>query len=123
MEARDTFSGKYDIVVCDGFVGNVLLKTLEGGGKLFSNELKRVISHPLVILGKLILAPRLLKMKKNLSEDAIGGAFMIGMKKPVLKAHGNASPYAFCNAILLAAKVGETNLAEKITKALTTSMQ
>jgi len=118
MEARDTFSGNFDIVVCDGFVGNVLLKTLEGGGKLFSNELKRVISHPLAILGKLILAPHLLKMKKNLSEDAIGGAFMLGLKKPVLKAHGNASQHAFSSAILLAAQIGETNLGDKITEAL-----
>ncbi|MDR0461986.1 MAG: phosphate acyltransferase PlsX [Christensenellaceae bacterium] len=118
MEARDTFSGKYDIVVADGFAGNVLLKTLEGTGKLFSHELKKAISGPFVLLGKLILAVRLLKMKKNLSEDATGGAILLGCKKPVIKAHGNSGARALCNAILLGRRAGDMNLYGEIEKAI-----
>jgi glycerol-3-phosphate acyltransferase PlsX len=59
MEARETFGGNYDIVVTDGFAGNVLLKTLEGGGKFFAYKLKRAISGPLALPGKLLLARRL----------------------------------------------------------------
>jgi len=118
MEARDFYTGKYDIIVADGFAGNVFLKTLEGTGKLFSYELKKSISGFSVLLGKLILARRLLKMKKSLSEDAVGGAILLGTKKPVIKAHGNSNPKALCNAILLAGQAAEMNLAEKIEKAV-----
>ena len=116
MEARDAFSGKYDIIVTDGFAGNVLLKTLEGTGKLFSHELKKAISGPAVLLGKLIIGRRLINMKKRLSEDATGGAIFLGVKKPVIKAHGNSGPVAICNAILYAATAGEMNLGAEIEK-------
>ena len=118
IEARDAFSGNYDIVVTDGFAGNVLLKTLEGCGKLFSSELKRAIGGLGGLAGKLLLARRLLKMKRSLSEDAVGGAFLLGTKKPVLKAHGNSNPRAVCNAILLAAKIADMDLGEKIAKCI-----
>jgi glycerol-3-phosphate acyltransferase PlsX len=114
MEARDAFGGEYDILVCDGFVGNVLLKTLEGTGKLFSHELKKAISGVGAFLGKILLARRLLKMKRGLSEDATGGAIFIGVKKPVIKAHGNSNSKAFASAILLAANAGEMNLEHQI---------
>ena len=123
MEARDTFSGKYDIVVTDGFAGNVLLKTLEGTGRLFSHELKRAISGVSVILGKLILAGRLLKMKKQLGEDATGGAIFLGIKKPVIKAHGNSNATAICNAILVGAAAGDMNLSNEIEEAIKKSEQ
>jgi len=114
MEARDAFSGKYDILVCDGFVGNIMLKTLEGTGSLFSFKLKEAMRGVGGLLGKLLLARRLLKMKRNLSEDAVGGSIFIGVKKPVIKAHGSSNANAFCNAILLAANAGKLDLGEKI---------
>ena len=114
MEARDTFSGKYDIVVTDGFAGNVLLKTLEGTGRLFSHELKKAMRGFPAVIGKIILAPKLLKMKKTLSEDATGGAIFLGIKKPVIKAHGNSNPTALCNAILLGARTANMNLSEQL---------
>jgi glycerol-3-phosphate acyltransferase PlsX len=117
-EARDFASGKYDIIVADGFSGNIFLKTLEGTAKLFSRELKKAVSGFSVCLGKLILAGRLLKMKKSLSEDAVGGAILLGTKKPVIKAHGNSNPTALCNAILLASKAGDMDLGAKIEKAI-----
>ena len=118
IEARDAFGGNYDAVITDGFAGNVLLKTLEGCGKLFSSELKRAIGGVGGLLGKLLLARRLIKMKKRLSEDAVGGALLLGTKKPVIKAHGNSNPTAICNAILFALNVGNMNLGDKISKVI-----
>jgi len=117
-EARDVFSGKYDIIVCDGFAGNVLLKTMEGAGSLFSHELKKAVSGAGALLGKLMLARRLLKMKRSLSEDATGGAIFIGVKKPVIKAHGNSNATAVANAILLGARAGDMDLGEQIKTAI-----
>ena len=118
MEARDAFTGRYDIIVTDGFAGNVLLKTLEGSGKLFSHELKRAIGGLGGLFGKLLLAKRLLKMKKSLSEDATGGAIFLGIKKPVIKAHGNSNATAICNAILVGARAGDMNLGDAIEQAI-----
>ena len=118
MEARDAFSGNYDIIVTDGFAGNVMLKTMEGTGKLFSKSLRRALSCPFLLPAKLMLAPRLLKMKKSLSEDATGGAVFLGIKKPVIKAHGSSNSIAVMNAVLLGARAGNMNLNEKIQSAL-----
>ncbi|MCL2228372.1 MAG: phosphate acyltransferase PlsX [Firmicutes bacterium] len=116
IEARDVVMGKCDIVVADGFVGNVLLKTLEGTAKLFSKELKSALKGSVV--GKILVAPRLLKMKKRLGEDAKGGAIFLGVKKPLLKAHGNSGPSAIATAILQASKMGAMSLSEKIGSAI-----
>jgi len=118
MEARDTFSGNYDVIVCDGFVGNVLLKTFEGSGAFFSIKLKEALRGFVGTLGKLLLAKRLIRMKKDLSEDATGGAIFIGVQKPVIKAHGNSNAKAFSNAILLGARSGNLDLSEQIKSAI-----
>jgi len=121
VEAREVTSGDYDIIVCDGFVGNVLLKTLEGTGKLFSHKLKQTLCGPVGLLGKIILGKRLLKMKRELGEDAEGGAIFIGVKKPVVKAHGSSGPAAFCSAILYAANAADVDLEEKIKAAISSA--
>ena len=118
MEARETFSGKYDAIICDGFHGNVLLKTLEGAGQLFGNGLKEAMRGFVGTIGKLILARRLLKMKRTLHEDATGGAIFLGVNKPVIKAHGNASPTALYNTIRLGMITAEMNLGEKIKQSI-----
>jgi glycerol-3-phosphate acyltransferase PlsX len=116
MEARDIFDGTVDAVVCDGFVGNVLLKTLGGAGSMFSYKLKQALSW--VILCKIMFARRLLAMKRSLSEESVGGAIFIGIKKPVIKIHGNANAKVFCSGILFAAKAAEMNLGEQIKAAV-----
>jgi len=118
MEARDTFSGKYDIVVADGFVGNVLLKTMEGTLKTFGSALKTAMRGFPYCIGKIILAPRLIKMKKSMTEDSVGGAILLGIKKPVIKSHGSANATALSNAIAMAARTANMNLAEKIETAI-----
>jgi glycerol-3-phosphate acyltransferase PlsX len=118
MEARDAVSGKYDAIITDGFAGNVLLKGTEGAAKLFSSELKKAISGATVLPAKLMLANRLLKMKRSLSDDAVGGAIFLGLKKPVFKTHGNATPNVICNTILNANILSNLNLSEKLTAAV-----
>lgn len=118
MEAWATFSGDYDAVITDGFAGNVLLKTLEGTCDFISAELKHAISGVTVLVGKLILAGRLLKMKKRLAEATKVAAIFLGMKKPVLKVHGGADAQTICNGIIQAAACGNMALDEKISAAL-----
>jgi glycerol-3-phosphate acyltransferase PlsX len=116
MEAREALGGEYDAIVTDGFAGNVLLKCVEGTAKMFSKRLKTAISGPSVLLGKIILGGRLKKMRREFGDDALGGALFLGVKKPVIKAHGNAKPTTMCNAILYGATTGNMDLEEKISQ-------
>ena len=118
MEARDAFSGDYDVLVCDGFVGNVLLKTTEGTLSFTMSKVKGAMRGFPGVLGKLILAPKLLKMKRELSEETVGGSIFLGANKPVVKAHGNSSANAFCNAVLVGARAARLNLGEQIKEAV-----
>ena len=118
VEAVNAFDGHVDAVVADGFAGNVLLKTVEGSGALFSHELKRAIGRPHLILGKLIVGPRLLKMKRDLSADGTGGAIFLGLKKTVIKIHGSTSAIAMRNAIFQARDAGVAHLTDNIAVAV-----
>ncbi|MCL2569713.1 MAG: phosphate acyltransferase PlsX [Firmicutes bacterium] len=119
MEAKDAFSGKYDVLVCDGFVGNVLLKTAEGAMKLVSQRIKAEIKSGFISsLGGLLIKSKMKKMKAELGEDSVGGSVFIGAKKPVVKAHGSSNAVAFSNAIALAHNAGKGDLSEKIEQAI-----
>jgi len=119
MEARDAFSGEYDVLVCDGFVGNVFLKTSEGAVSLLMYKVKQtMMSSFKTKIGALLVKKRLKKMKDEIGEEGAGGSIFLGIKKPVIKAHGNSSAYAFANAIHLAKRSTSVDLAEKITNAL-----
>jgi len=119
MEARDAFSGNYDVLVCDGFVGNVLLKTAEGAMKLVGARLKKSLkSGPISILGALMVKGKLKKMSRELGEEAAGGAIFIGTRKTVIKAHGSSGARAFCNAILLASRAMDSDLSTSIENAI-----
>jgi len=119
MEARDAFSGDYDVLVCDGFVGNVLLKTAEGAMKLVGARLKKSLKSGIIsTFGALMVKGKLKKMSRELGEEAAGGAIFIGAKKTVVKAHGSSNAHAFCNAILLASRAMQSDLSESIEKAI-----
>jgi len=119
MEARYAVSGDYDIVITDGFAGNVLLKSIEGTATMMGRLVKRAIkSNPKTMFGGLLLGGRLKKMKAEIHEDGTGGSPLLGTKKPVIKAHGNASPRAFKNAILTGVKAGSAQLTTEIQNVL-----
>ncbi|MDO6446062.1 phosphate acyltransferase PlsX [Colwellia sp. 1_MG-2023] len=115
IEGNDIFTNKADVIVCDGFVGNVALKTCEGVAKLVYEKLKHVLSKHFFarFIGKL-LASTLKKLFKPLNPDQYNGASLIGLRGIVIKSHGNASVLAFESAIFEAMKEVERQVPIKI---------
>ncbi|MFT5755622.1 MAG: glycerol-3-phosphate acyltransferase PlsX [Alteromonadaceae bacterium] len=115
VEGNDIFSNKADVIVCDGFVGNVALKTCEGVAHMVYNKLMFILSQHFIarILGKIFASP-IKKIFKPLSPDQYNGASLIGLQGIVVKSHGNASSKAFLAAIMEAVKEVERQVPEKI---------
>ncbi len=115
IEGNDIFTNKADVIVCDGFVGNVALKTCEGVAKLVYEKLKYVFSQHLFarFLGR-ILSSSLKKLFKPLNPDQYNGASLIGLRGIVIKSHGNANVKAFYSAIFEAIKEVERQMPIKI---------
>jgi glycerol-3-phosphate acyltransferase PlsX len=100
IEGRDIFSGRADCVVCDGFVGNVVLKVAESLFTLIIQLIKREIkNNPIALLGGLLCRPALLAIKKETNYEETGGAPLLGINGNVIIAHGASSSYAIRNAI------------------------
>ncbi|MCP5456237.1 MAG: phosphate acyltransferase PlsX, partial [Thermotogae bacterium] len=93
VEGRDINYGDVDVVVCSGFDGNIAMKTMEGTGKLISATLKKEIkkSGLFGIIGALFLKRALGRLKKTMDPSEYGGAFILGVKGAVVKAHGNSN--------------------------------
>ncbi len=117
VEARDVPSGAADVIVADGFSGNVLLKTLEGTVDMLMGHLKNIFYATwLTKLGALLIKGRLGLLKKKLSTAETGGAPLLGIARPVIKAHGNSKALAIQNAVRVAAEFARTGVIEKITQ-------
>lgn len=123
IEGNDIFTGKADVIVCDGFVGNVALKTCEGVAKLAMAKVMEIINESKFtrLLG-ILLNPTLKKIVKRLNPDQYNGASLIGLRGIVVKSHGNATSSAFFNAILEAVKEVERQVPEKIKNKLELSL-
>ncbi len=92
MEARDTLTGKYDIIVCDGFAGNVLIKSVEGTAKMVMSLVKEAItSSTKAKLGALLIKKPIYALKDKMNYHAYGGAAFLGLKKIVVKTHGSSN--------------------------------
>jgi len=115
VEGNDIFTNKADVIVCDGFVGNVALKTCEGVARLVYQKMQTVLSRNVFtrIVGRL-LSPTLKKLFKPLNPDQYNGASLIGLRGIVVKSHGNASSKAFYMAILEAIKEIDRQVPERI---------
>lgn len=115
MESRDLLTGKYDLVVCDGFSGNVLLKTTEGSclemlGLLKKSFMKNVKTK----LGALLLKKDIYDIKNLLDYNNYGGAVMLGSNKTIVKGHGSTKASSIYHSINLAYKMEKNHLREKI---------
>ncbi len=101
VEARDVPLGAVDVVVCDGFSGNVLLKTIEGTAMFMGSLLKhRVFKRNIFgMIGYLFCKPGVNELMSMMDYRTIGGTQFLGIKKPVIKAHGSSDSLAFRNAI------------------------
>lgn len=100
VEANEVLNSPSEIIITDGFTGNVCMKTLEGTAKAMGKMLKEEIKSSLGgIIGYLFMKKNLKRFQKRMDSSEIGGAMILGVGVPVIKAHGNSEPYAFYNAI------------------------
>lgn len=119
VEARDVPAGAADVIVTDGFSGNVLLKTLEGTVDMLLGYMKNIFYTNLFTkIGALLVKPHLAALKKKLSTAETGGAPLLGVARPVIKAHGNSKALAIQNAVRVAAEFARTGVIDKITEAI-----
>ncbi len=120
VEGKDIFNGEVNVVVCDGFTGNILLKTSEGVVSTVFDLMKQNIKRSLPAkIGALMMRKKVFKrMKKHVDKDEYGGAPLLGLKECVIIGHGASSPTAFKNAIFQAIKYVESDVNTKIEEIL-----
>lgn len=119
IEGRDVPFGRCDVLLCDGFVGNILLKLTEGFGFYFSGLLKKGLMHSLrTKLAALLLKPQLKRLRRRLDYTEYGGAPILGIAAPVIKAHGSSSPKAIVSAVKMAKRVVESDFHRRVTSVL-----
>lgn len=117
IEGNDIFTGVADVVVCDGFVGNIALKTLEGSAKLFSAYMKEAFRHNfLTRLSGLFSWSAINSVKRAMDPGRRNGASLIGLQGIVIKSHGGAKIKAFANAIEEAVHEVEKNIPQLISQ-------
>lgn len=119
VEARDVPLGAVDVVVCDGFSGNILIKSIEGTAMFMGSMLKRMFKKSLGSkLGYLLCKSGVQDMMKLLDYREIGGTQFLGIKKPVIKAHGASDALAFQNAVKQAMTAAEGDFTAQLEKNL-----
>ena len=115
VEGNDIFKEKVDVIVCDGFVGNIALKTLEGTVKfLFKNLISAIKKNILALFGFVFTIPAMLSFKRKINPDKYNGALFIGLNGISVKSHGNANDKSFCYAIENAIKIVNGDINNKI---------
>src|SRR5690554_3127239 len=115
VEGRDIFNGRCDLVICDGFVGNIVLKTTEGTASYMFELLKEAFNKDLrAKLGAFILKPYLKKMKDKVDYRQYGGAPLLGIDGVVIISHGSSDEIAIINAIKVARKTYKEKIVELI---------
>lgn len=120
IEAREIPEGKADVVVCDAFVGNVILKMFEGVGSVLLNKITGTLMSSLKTkIGALLIKKDLKEALKDFQIDQYGGAPLLGLNGLVVKTHGNSKAIEVKNSIIQCISFKEMNINEKITKALT----
>ena len=124
VEARDVPLGAVDVVVCDGFSGNVLLKSIEGTAMFMGSMMKKMFKkNALSMLGALLCKSGLKDLMNLLDYREIGGTQFLGIRKPVIKAHGSSDRLAFCNAVRQAKDAAEGDFTSELEQSLQAMMQ
>ena len=117
IEANTALAGGCDVVVADGYSGNIMLKSVEGAAKLMSGELKKMLTKSAKTkLAYLLLKDGLADFKKMLDPNEVGGTALLGISRPVIKAHGSSNAAAFCNAVRQTIAVAESGIIADITQ-------
>jgi glycerol-3-phosphate acyltransferase PlsX len=114
-EGRDVLTGEFQVVVADGFAGNVLLKGLEGAAaSMFSEVRKAAATSVRAKLGGLLLRPALLALRERTDPEAYGGAYLLGVRGLAVIAHGNAGRRGIANAVRYAARGLEADVVGRV---------
>ncbi|MSS81114.1 phosphate acyltransferase PlsX [Acidaminococcus fermentans] len=116
VEGRDINKGTVDVVVCDGFVGNVVLKTMEGLASAVMEILKKTLIESGIFakLGALLMKPALLRMKKQMDASEYGGALLMGVRAPFIICHGSSKAKAIKNAVRVAIELTQKDVVGRI---------
>ena len=118
-EGRDVMDGSFDVVVCDGFTGNVCLKTIEGTAKVLFGELKSIMMASVVTkLAAVALKGGLSDLKHHIDPDAMGGAPLLGCKGACIVGHGSSNARAVKNGVLASASYVRSGVSELIAEAV-----
>ena len=119
IEGNRVMHNACDVIVADGYTGNILLKTMEGMGKLMLKTMKNLFgANTRTKMAYLMVKGGLSDVKKNFDAGECGGAPILGVKRPVIKAHGSSDARAFKNAIRQAIATANTDLTEELTSSL-----
>jgi glycerol-3-phosphate acyltransferase PlsX len=118
-EGTDILNGRFDVIVTDGFTGNVTLKTIEGTAGLLFDQLKQVLTASFVRkLAASVIMPGLRELKKTLSADEVGGAPLLGLKGSCVIGHGSSNVTAIANGIASCARCVRQKLPQVIAEAI-----
>lgn len=114
VEGREVLSGDAQVVVCDGFTGNVVLKTIEGTAAAVAAAVRDAArSGPIAALGGALLRPALGELRRGMDPDSTGGAILLGLRGVAVVAHGSSGAKGVANAIRLAARSVEHRAVER----------
>lgn len=115
IEGRDINTADVDVVVSDGFSGNIALKTMEGTAKMILKTMKKqLMADTRSKIGALLCKKAIARMRADLDFEAAGGAMLLGVKKVVVKNHGSSSAVSICNAVHKAAELYRSGLIGKV---------
>ena len=122
VEGHDLFTGEADVVVTDGFTGNVTLKTVEGTAKGVADAVRDAVrSNPVSALGGFLLRPALGGLRRAMDPNAVGGAILLGLRGVAVVAHGSSTPDGIANAVRLAHRGVTERAVERTGELLATS--
>jgi len=117
IEAHEAVKGAVDVIVTDGYSGNIFLKTMEGTGLFLAKEIKKMFKkNTLTKIAALLVRGGINDFKKLLDAGEVGGTALIGISKPVIKAHGSSDSFAIKNAIRQAIQFASSGIIEDITE-------
>jgi len=116
VEAREAVEGAVDVIVSDGYSGNIFLKTMEGTGLFLAREMKKMFKKNLITkLAAVLVSGGLRDFKKLLDSGEVGGTALLGISRPVIKAHGSSDARAIQNAVRQARDFAASGIIEDIT--------
>jgi len=114
IEGRDVLRGAADVIVTDGFTGNVVLKTVEGTAKAVADAVRAAArSGPRATLGGALLRPSLAALRRRLDPDTTGGAILLGLRGVAVVGHGSSGPAGIANAVRLAARAASERAVDR----------